>query len=96
MKDIDNNIFDYKFLLFHYTKLTKELLKLIDHDKKDCIDWFLNEYIFGGRDYTTGTSWSVPLSESIWHTEKIQIDWLKRVKLPLPPDYREPTYDFPC
>ena len=74
MKDIDIKIFDYKFLLFYYTKLTKELLKLIDHDKKDCIDCFLNEYVFGGRDYTTGTSWSVPLSESIRHTEKIQID----------------------
>ena len=34
MKDIENNIFDYKFLLFYYTKLTKELFKLIDHHKK--------------------------------------------------------------
>ena len=33
MKDIDNNIFDYKFPLFYYTKSTKKLLKLIDHDK---------------------------------------------------------------
>ena len=38
MKDIDNNIFDYKFLLFYYTKLTKKLLKSIDLDQKDCID----------------------------------------------------------
>ena len=65
MKDIENNIFDYKFLLFYYIKLTKELFKLIDHDKKGCIDCFLNGHVFRGRDYTTATSWSVPLSESI-------------------------------
>ena len=51
----------------------------------------MNEYVFGGRDYTTATFWSIPLSESIRYTEKIQIDRLKREKLPLPPDYREPT-----
>ena len=38
MKDIDNNIFGYKFLLFYYTELTKKLLKSIDPDQKDCID----------------------------------------------------------
>ena len=48
----------------------------------------------GVRDYITATSWSVPLSESIQYTEKIQIYSLKREKLPLPPDYREPTYDL--
>ena len=36
------------------------------------------------------------LSESIRYTEKIQIDRLKREKLPLPPDYREPTTDLAC
>ena len=62
MKDIDNSIFGYKFLLFCYIRLTKELLKLIDHNKKDCIDCFLNEYVSRGRDYTTATSWCDPLS----------------------------------
>ena len=96
MEDIDNNMFDQEFLLFHYTKLTKKLLKLIDHDKKECINSFLNEYVLGGRDCNTATSWSVPLSESIQYTEKIQIEQLKREKLPLPPDYRDPTYDPAC
>ena len=96
INDIDSNIFDYEFLYFYYTKLTKELLKLIDRNRKNCIDCFLNEYVFGGRDYSTATSWSIPLSESIRYTEKIQIDQLKREKLPLPPDYREPIIDLTC
>ena len=96
INDIDSNIFDYEFLYFYYTKLTKELLKLIDRNRKNCIDCFLNEYVFGGRDYSTATSWSIPLSESIRYTEKIQIDQLKREKLPLPPDYREPMIDLTC
>ena len=29
VNDIDNNIFDYEFLYFYYTRFTKELLKLI-------------------------------------------------------------------
>ena len=65
INDIDINIFDYEFLYFYYTKRTEELLKLIDHNRKGYIDCFLNEYVFGGRDYSTATSWSVPLSESI-------------------------------
>ena len=56
----------------------------------------MNEYVFGGRDYTADTFWSVPPSESIQYTEKIQTDRLKREKLPLPPDYREPTIDLAC
>ena len=48
MKDIENNIFNYEFLLFYYIKLTKAFFRLIDHDKKDCIDCFLNKYVFGG------------------------------------------------
>ena len=70
--DIENNIFDYDFLFFYYTKLSKELLKLIDHGKMDCVKWFLNEYTFRGRDYSTATSWSVPLFESIRYNDKIQ------------------------
>ena len=65
VNDIDNNIFDYEFLYFCYMRLTKELFKLIDHKKRDYIECFLNEYVFGGRDYTTAIFWSVPLSESI-------------------------------
>ena len=34
VNNIDNNIFDYEFLYFYYTKLTKELMKLINHKKK--------------------------------------------------------------
>ena len=104
INNIDNNIFEYEFRYFYYTKLTKELLKLIDYNikiayirliiYKDCIDYFLNGYVFRGRDYSTATSWSVSLSESIRYTEKVQIDRLKREKLPLPPDYREPTIDL--
>ena len=75
VNDIDNNIFDHEFLYFYYMRLTKELLKLSGHKKKkDCIECFLNEYVFGGRNYTSATFWSVPLSESIRYTEKIQID----------------------
>ena len=64
--------------------------------KKGCLDCFLNGHVSRGRDYTTATSCSVPLSESIWYTEKIQIGWLKQEKLPLPPDNSEPAYDLAC
>ena len=74
VNDINNYIFDYEFLYFYYMTLTKQLLKLIDHKKKDCTECYLNEYVFGGRYYTTVIFWSVPLSESIRYTEKIQID----------------------
>ena len=74
VNDVDNNIFDYNFLFFYYTKLVNELLKLIDHGRKDCIECFQGEYVFGGIDYHAGTSWSVPLSESIQYQEAIQID----------------------
>ena len=47
INDIDNNIFNYEFLYFYHTKLTKELLRLINHNRKDCIECFRNEYIFG-------------------------------------------------
>ena len=87
VNDIDNSIFDYEFLYFYYTRFTKELLKLIK---------WVNEFVFGGRDYTTATFWSIPLSESIRYTEKIQIDQLKREKLSLPPYYREQTIDLAC
>ena len=95
-QDIENNIFDYEFLFFYYTKLSKELLKLIPHGKMDFVECFLNEYVFGGRDYSTATSWSVPFSESIRYNKEIQIERLKREKLPLPPDYREPVIDLTC
>ena len=95
-RDIEHNIFDYDFLFFYYTKLFKELLKLIDHGKMDCVECFSNEYTFRGRDYSTATSWSIPLSESIQYNEKIQIDRLKQEKLPLPPDYRKPVIDLTC
>ena len=97
--DIDNNIFDYEFLFFYCTKLSKERLKLIYHGKMDCIECFLNEYVFAGRDYTTATSWSIPLSESIQYNGKIQIDRLKREKVPLQPNYKEleePVIDLTC
>ena len=97
--DIDNNIFDYEFRFFYCTKLSKERLKLIYHGKMDCIECFLNEYVFAGRDYTTATSWRIPLSESIQYNGKIQIDRLKREKLPLQPSYKEleePVIDLTC
>ena len=62
----------------------------------DCVECFSNEYTFRGRDYSTATSWSIPLSESIQYNEKIQIDRLKQEKLPLPPDYRKPVIDLTC
>ena len=34
VNDIDNSIFEYEFLYSYHTKLTLELLKLIDHNKK--------------------------------------------------------------
>ena len=74
VNDVDNNIFDYNFLFFYYTKLVNELLKLIDHGRKDCIECFQGENVFGGIDYHSCTSWSVPLSESIQYQETIQID----------------------
>ena len=59
---------------FFSITLSKEPLKLIDHGQMNCIERFLNEYVFAGRDYTTATSWSIPLSETIQYNEKIQID----------------------
>ena len=40
VNDIDNNIFDYELLYFYYTRLTKELPKLIDHKKKSVSNAF--------------------------------------------------------
>ena len=95
-QNIENNIFDYDFLFFCYAKFSREPLKLIDHGRMDCVECFSNEYVFGGRDYSTATSWSVPLPESIQYNEKIQVEQLKREKLPLPPDYKEPEIDLTC
>ena len=59
-KDIDQNIIDLSFLDSYYSKLCFEIMVLYD-EEKSCIDFFLHqEYIFGGRDWTTGETWCVP------------------------------------
>ena len=59
-KDIDKNMFDLSFLDSYYSKLCFEIMLLYD-EEKSCIDFFLHlEYIFGGRDWTTGETWCVP------------------------------------
>ena len=94
-KDVEKNIFDYNFLFWYHTKLCKELIKLFDH-KKGCVESFQGEYKFRRCDWYRGEYWSINLSDSIHYNEKIQIDWLKREKLPLPPDYIEDTIDLMC
>ena len=87
-KDVENNIFDYKFLFYYYAKLCKELIQLFNN-KKECIECFQGECEFSGCDWHTDEYWSILLSESIRYNEKIQVDRLKCEKLPLPPKYRE-------
>ena len=94
-KDVEKNIFDYNFLFWYHTKLCKELIKLFDH-KKGCAECFQGEYKFRHCDWYTGEYWSINLSDSIHYNEKIQTDWLKREKLPLPPNYIEDTIDLTC
>ena len=94
-KDVEKNIFDYNFLFWYHTKLCKELIKLFDH-KKGCAECFQGEYKFRRCDWYKGEYWSINLSDSIHYNEKIQTDWLKREKLPLPPNYIEDTIDLTC
>ena len=93
-KGVENNIIYYKCLFWYYSKLCKELIQLFN-DKKEYIECFQGEYKFGGRDWHTGEYRSLLLSESIRYNEKIQVDWLKREKLSIPPDTREKaTFDL--
>ena len=59
-KNIDKNIFDYNFLFWYYTKLCNVLFQLFDQ-KKDCVECFLGEYEFRGRDRHTGKYLNVSL-----------------------------------
>ena len=71
----------------YYSKLYHELMELHDQDKS-CIDCFLHqEYTFGGKDWTTGETWRVSLSESIRYSENIKIPNLKEQKLPIPAEF---------
>ena len=83
-KDIDRNMFGVVFLESCYSKFCHEPMELYDKDKSS-IDCFLHqEYTFGGRDWTSGETWCVLLSESIRYSESLKISKLKEQKLPIP------------
>ena len=58
---------------------------------KECIECFQGEYKFRGHDWDTGEYWNILLSGSICYNEKIEVDLLKREKLPLLHEYWEET-----
>ena len=54
------------FLFLIRTIQNSALSLCIYDEEKSCIDCFLHqEYTFCGRDWTTGETWHVPLSESV-------------------------------
>ena len=62
--------------------------------EKECIECFQGEYKFRGRDWDTGEYWSILPSGSICYNKKIEVDLLKREKLPLSPEYWEKTINL--
>lgn len=89
-------IFEYKFLFWYYTKICKELIQLFNDEKK-CIKCFQGEHELRGHDWQTGKYCSILLSENIRYNEKVQVDRLKRKKLPLTPKFQEETtIDLTC
>lgn len=77
-------MFDVDILNSCYGKFSHELMELFD-ENKSCIDCLLyHEYTFSGRNWNTGETWSVPLSESIRYNERIKINQLKEKILPVP------------
>ena len=62
--------------------------------EKECIECFQGEYKFRGCDWDTGEYWSILPSGSICYNKKIEVDLLKREKLPLSPEYWEKTINL--
>ena len=83
-------IFDHNFVKWYHCKLCYELIQLFQ-EKKECVECFQGEFEFHGRDWHTGKTWSVTLSDSIHYTEKLQLDKLKHKKLPLLLGYPKDT-----
>ena len=99
-KDIDRNMFGVVFLESCYSKLCHEPMELYDKDKSS-IDCFLHqEYTFGGRDWTSGETWCVLLSESIRYSESLKFQSSKSksypflLNLPTPLTCLFETFDF--
>ena len=57
---------------------------------------FQGEYEFRDRDWHIEEYWNVSLSDSIRYNEKIQVDWLKGEKFPIPPEFQEETVELSC
>ena len=83
-KDIEKNIFDLNFLYSYHSKLCFQLNQLFDEDKTATECFLHSEYEFRGRDWTSGETWSVSLSDSIRYDEKIELCQLREKKFPVP------------
>ena len=76
--DLYKNIFDLDFLSRCHTNLYHYLNQLFDI-KKNCICCFLHEeYRYKLKDWFTGKTWTISLTDCIEHREKIDIDKIRK------------------
>ena len=92
-KNIEKNMFDIDFLYSYYSKLCFQLNQLFDEDKTAAECFLHGEYKFRGRNWTSGETWSVSLSDSIHYDEKIKLGQLRAKNLPIPAEF-DGTIDF--
>ena len=78
--DVEKNIFDYNFLFWYYTKLCNELVQLLSKSRSNAFRASMNS----------------EARKSIRYNEQIQVNWLKREKLPISPEFPTETTDLSC
>ena len=78
--DLEKNMFDELFLKDFNEKLYHHSMELFDTNKSAVCSFLDSEYHYGGRDWHTGETWSVPLSEQMRYEENIKINQMKKKK----------------
>ena len=71
-------MFNEKFLKDYQSKLYYHLQELFYVNIESLYCFLLDEYTYKGRDWYTGETWSVSLSDSIRYQEKIKMDEIKK------------------
>ena len=67
-------MFNEELLYDYNTKLYYHLTELFDTNKCTlcCCCFFYDEYHYGGRDWSTGYTWDVSLSEQMKYEEELE------------------------
>ena len=71
-EDLNKNMFDEEFLYDYNTRLKYHLIELFETNKCALCCFLGDKYLYRGRDWTTGYTWNVPLSEQMKYEEKFE------------------------